>query len=186
MLVASSSWPALIAFPVLILIVATAATFGPWFGFVYALLGVLASALVMYFVGALLGRKRCCRSLSAGAGAGSGSEIDDRGILAVAAIRLVPVAPFTLVNLTAGALSIGLLDYVVGTLIGMLPGLIAISAFGYQITRLVTDVFGSEYCAAAARLRVVWIALRSSAQSLLNRARRRTHDARLRRRSSAS
>ena len=44
-------------FPVLLLIAATAATFGPWFGFAYAGAGALASALVTYGLGALLGRQ---------------------------------------------------------------------------------------------------------------------------------
>ena len=43
-------------------------------------------------------------------------------MLAVAAIRLVPIAPFTFVNFAAGASAIKLVDYVAGTLVGMLPG----------------------------------------------------------------
>ena len=38
-----------------------------------------------------------------------------RGVLAVAAVRLVPIAPFTVVNLVAGASRIPLLDFVLGT-----------------------------------------------------------------------
>ena len=36
----------ILVFPVLLLIAATAATFGPWLGFAYAASGALASALV--------------------------------------------------------------------------------------------------------------------------------------------
>src|SRR3546814_1522051 len=45
----------LVAFPVTIAIVVTAVTFGTWLGFAYAAAGTLASALVTYGVGALLG-----------------------------------------------------------------------------------------------------------------------------------
>src|SRR5207302_1054970 len=45
----------LVVFPVLVLIAATAAAFGPWLGFLYALTGAIASAIVTYAVGAALG-----------------------------------------------------------------------------------------------------------------------------------
>ena len=62
-----------------------------------------------------------------------------RGVLAVAAIRLVPIAPFTLVNLVAGASKIPFADYLLGTIIGMAPGLILMSALGYQIWSIITE-----------------------------------------------
>jgi hypothetical protein len=46
----------LIAFPVTLMIAATAATFGPLFGFLYAALGVLVSGVVTYFLGIWLAR----------------------------------------------------------------------------------------------------------------------------------
>ena len=78
---------------------------------------------------------------------------------------MVPVAPFSLINLMAGASSISVLDYLAGTLIGMLPGLIVMSALGHQITALVTDVLGQEL------RRCCWRA--SSAGSRWHGARRR-------------
>jgi phospholipase D1/2 len=161
----------LVAFPVLVLIVATAATFGPWLGFLYALMGVLSSALLTYFIGAWLGRDMLRRTLGARLNR-IRQEMDERGILAVAAIRAVPVAPFTLVNLTAGACSIALVDYVVGTVIGMLPGLIAISALGHQISTMLMD-FSVENVALVLLLILCWIAVAWSAQSLVRRLRRR-------------
>jgi len=160
-----------IAFPVVLLIVATAATFGPWFGFLYALIGVLASALAMYFVGAALGRN-ALNSMIGTRGDRIRREIDERGIIAVAAIRVVPVAPFTVINLIAGACSIALFDYVVGTVIGMLPGLIAISALGHQITAIFTD-FSAQNLGLLALFVAGWIAVAWSAQALAGRWRRR-------------
>ncbi|HJU06253.1 MAG TPA: VTT domain-containing protein, partial [Nitrospiraceae bacterium] len=52
-----------------------------------------------------------------------------RGLLTVIAVRVLPVAPFTVVNLVAGASHIGFRDFVLGTVIGELPGLAAMSAF---------------------------------------------------------
>ena len=66
-------------------------------------------------------------------------SIAERGVLAVAAIRLVPIAPFTLVNLVAGASKIPFVDYLFGTIIGMAPGLILMSALGHQLWSIVSE-----------------------------------------------
>ena len=86
-------------------------------------------------------------------------------MIAVAAVRLVPVAPFTVVNLAAGACSIRLMDYLLGTLIGMLPGLIVIAALGHQISSVFTD-FTPANIAIAALLLAAWAALAWTAQAL--------------------
>jgi phosphatidylserine/phosphatidylglycerophosphate/cardiolipin synthase-like enzyme/uncharacterized membrane protein YdjX (TVP38/TMEM64 family) len=160
-----------VSFPVLILIVATSVTFGPWYGFVYALLGVLTSAIATYLAGALFGR-RLLQSLLGRRWRRVRHELDERGILAVAAIRMVPVAPFTLVNLAAGASSIALVDYVAGTLIGMLPGLIAISMFGYQLTTVITE-FSAQNVFYLLLVVLVWIGIVWGAQSLISRTKGR-------------
>jgi uncharacterized membrane protein YdjX (TVP38/TMEM64 family) len=160
-----------VAFPVVILIVATAATFGPWLGFVYATLGALASALLMYFAGKLAG-PTLLKSIAGSRLDRIRREIEDRGVLAVALIRLVPAAPFTLVNLTAGAFAIGLFDYIVGTLIGMLPGLIVISALGQQIPALVRS-FSPLNIMLLVLFIALWTALAWGAQMLASRLRKR-------------
>jgi phosphatidylserine/phosphatidylglycerophosphate/cardiolipin synthase-like enzyme/uncharacterized membrane protein YdjX (TVP38/TMEM64 family) len=159
----------LVAFPILALILATAATFGPWLGFVYALLGVIASALVTFFVGAGLGRN-AMQSLLGSRWDQVRKAVDRRGILALAAVRLVPVAPFTLVNLAAGACAISVFDYVAATLIGMLPGLVAISALGHRITALLTDL-SIQNVGLVAICMAGWIGLALGAQILVRRLR---------------
>ena len=139
----------LVAFPVTILIAATAAAFGPWFGFLYATLGVLASALAIYALGAQFGQAALRRLM--------GPRLDRirariarQGVLAVAAVRIVPVAPFTFVNLALGASAIKLVDYLAGTLLGMLPGLIVMSALGHRIVAIVSQPSLVEVVAAGA------------------------------------
>src|SRR5262249_60669134 len=65
-------------------------------------------------------------------------KIARQGVLAVATIRLVPLAPFTVVNLVAGASAIRPVDFVAGTALGMLPGLVVLSILGHQIVRILT------------------------------------------------
>lgn len=47
----------------------------------------------------------------------------------MAALRLVPVAPFVVVNAVAGASRISLRDFALGTLLGMAPGMLALAVF---------------------------------------------------------
>ena len=43
----------------------------------------------------------------------------------IAVIRKVPIAPFTFVNMLIGALGIRYRDFILGTALGMLPGIAA-------------------------------------------------------------
>lgn len=47
----------------------------------------------------------------------------------MAVVRTLPIAPFTIVNLVAGASQIRFTDYVLGTLLGMAPGILAVTIF---------------------------------------------------------
>jgi phosphatidylserine/phosphatidylglycerophosphate/cardiolipin synthase-like enzyme/uncharacterized membrane protein YdjX (TVP38/TMEM64 family) len=157
----------LVAFPLVILIAATAAAFGPVLGFAYALLGSLVSASVTYVIGAWLGRRHL-RSVLGPRLSRVRDRVARQGILAMAAIRLVPIAPFTVVNLVAGASSIRFVDYIVGTILGLLPGLLLMSALGYQMYRFVIAPTGLDLIALAAGA-VVWILMVVVAQRLVLR-----------------
>ena len=157
----------LVAFPVTILIAATAAAFGPWFGFLYATLGVLASALAIYGIGAYLGRGALSNLLGARLDR-IRERIARQGVLAVAAVRVVPVAPFTFVNLAAGASSIKLVDYVAGTFLGMLPGLIVMSALGHRIVAIMSDPSLKEVSLLVLAV-IGWIAVSLGVQALISR-----------------
>jgi uncharacterized membrane protein YdjX (TVP38/TMEM64 family) len=122
----------LVAFPVTILTMVTVLTFGPMRGIACALAGAVTSAVIAYLLGAALGRDRVRRM--------AGERIDRisrrlgrRGVLTVVAVRVVPLAPFTIVNLAAGASHIGLRDFVIGTLLGMTPGLLVTSFFADRL-----------------------------------------------------
>jgi phosphatidylserine/phosphatidylglycerophosphate/cardiolipin synthase-like enzyme/uncharacterized membrane protein YdjX (TVP38/TMEM64 family) len=125
----------LILFPVTVLIAATAATFGPWLGFVYAAVGTMLSALLTYTIGAWVGRKSLRDFLGPKLNRVR-RRIARKGVLAVATIRMVPLAPFSVVNLVAGASSITLTQFILGTLIGMLPGIFMMSVLGHQISQI--------------------------------------------------
>lgn len=155
----------LVAFPVNLLIAATAAAFGPWMGFLYGGAGSLASALVAYGIGVLIGTNAMRELLGERLDRIRG-HMDRGGMLAIMAVRLVPVAPFALVNMAAGALGIRLFDYTMGTILGMAPGLIVMSAMGYQLLRIIARPAPNEILLLVAAV-LSWIAIAVGAQALV-------------------
>ncbi len=56
-------------------------------------------------------------------------KLSRRGLLTVITLRIVPVAPFVVINLVAGASHIRFRDFWLGTLLGIAPGALALSFF---------------------------------------------------------
>src|SRR5581483_11408451 len=128
----------LIVMPVTLMVVATALAFGPLQGFLYSLIGGVTSALLMYLLGRTLGRDTVRRFAGSRLNRLS-RRLGERGVLAVALLRMLPVAPFTVVNLVAGASHIGLRDYLLGTLLGMGPGMLMIALFVDRVSATIQN-----------------------------------------------
>ena len=118
----------LIMIPITLLIGVTAMVFAPAWGALYALSGCLLNAWVTYLIGSGLG-KQTIRKLAGQRLNRLSRQMAKQGILTVAIIRNIPVAPFTIVNMIAGASHIKLKDFMIGTALGMLPGILAITIF---------------------------------------------------------
>ena len=106
--------------------------FGPWLGFVYAMLGIELAAWVSFVLGKKLDRDTVRRI--------AGTKLNRiiqvlrrRGLLAMTALRLVPLAPFIVEGVVAGAVRVKLWHFMVGTAIGMLPGTLTATVFGDQL-----------------------------------------------------
>jgi phosphatidylserine/phosphatidylglycerophosphate/cardiolipin synthase-like enzyme/uncharacterized membrane protein YdjX (TVP38/TMEM64 family) len=127
-----------LAVPLTLLVVAAVLAFGALEGFLYSLVGALLSALLSYRVGRSAGRDLVRRY--AGKRLNSVSrQLSERGILAIVTLRIVPVAPYAVINLVAGASHISLRDFAIGTSLGLLPGLAAIALFGEGLEQSLRD-----------------------------------------------
>lgn len=109
--------------PVVLLIAATGAVFGPGLGFVYALCGSLLSAATTFWIGSKTGSNAWDKLLNNRVSRLQ-ARLQDQGLLAVAMVRVMPIAPFTAINLIAGAAKIRWRDFMLGTITGMLPGIL--------------------------------------------------------------
>jgi phosphatidylserine/phosphatidylglycerophosphate/cardiolipin synthase-like enzyme/uncharacterized membrane protein YdjX (TVP38/TMEM64 family) len=126
----------LLVMPVMVLIAVTIFAFGPWWGFWYALIGMTASALLTFGIGRLLGR-RLIDHLSGSWVHRISRTLARKGILTVVTLRILPIAPFSILNAVAGASHIRTRDFFVGTVLGELPGLVSLALFLDQVTETV-------------------------------------------------
>ena len=122
-----------VAVPLTFLTLVALVAFGPGAGFACAMGGALLGAMTSYGVGAYLGHAVLVRLAGPRINMLS-QRLARRGLIAVVLVRLVPVAPFAIVNMVAGASHIRLRDLVLGTAIGITPGTLAMMLFIDQIT----------------------------------------------------
>jgi uncharacterized membrane protein YdjX (TVP38/TMEM64 family) len=115
---------------------ATVLALGSAYGLPYALSGSLVAAAAAYLLGRRVGMHRLnhlhlpkLRYLA--------RSVRNSGVVGIATIRMVPVAPYSVVNAALGAAGVGFAPYLIGTLLGLLPGLIAISVLGQRLRALI-------------------------------------------------
>ncbi|CAA9232550.1 MAG: hypothetical protein AVDCRST_MAG83-1217 [uncultured Arthrobacter sp.] len=101
--------------------------FLPGLGLVYvaALLGATAA----FWLGRLLGRD-AVEKFTGTRVEKVDAVLSQRGFIAVVGVRLIPVLPFTAINYSAGLTALGWWPYLLGTMVGILPGTVSFLALG--------------------------------------------------------
>lgn len=122
----------IISLPITILILATALVFGPVKGIIFSFTGCMIGAAATYAMGYFLGSD-FIRKLTGTRWKGLERKINQTGILAVATLRAIPIAPFTVVNIISGAFQVPIRDYIFGSLLGLAPGIIVTNLFAHQL-----------------------------------------------------
>jgi phospholipase D1/2 len=133
----SYSLAQVVMFPRPLITLAAVVAFGPYKGFAIAMTGILLASAVGYWIGMVVDEARVKRL------AGPRLErlrkmLQRKGWMAVAAVRVVPVAPFFVEGVVAGALRIGLLHLLAGTFLGMLPGTLMTTILGDEVAAAMT------------------------------------------------
>jgi uncharacterized membrane protein YdjX (TVP38/TMEM64 family) len=94
--------------------------------------GALASAAVTFGLGRLAQRWRA-RWLNGPRMRRISAQLQRRGTIAIAAARLLPIGNFSLINMAAGALGTRFRDFMLGNVIGLLPGVLGLSLLGDRL-----------------------------------------------------
>jgi uncharacterized membrane protein YdjX (TVP38/TMEM64 family) len=158
---------AFIGTPQIVLIAAAVVAFGPYLGAAYSWIGTLVSSLVGFYVGRGAGARVLARF------SGEGLRrfmrlVGENGFLASLIVRLVPSAPFIVVNMAAGVTPMRARDFVAGTAIGIVPK-IALTAFaGASVVQLMRGEIGGHGLELVA-IGAIWIAIGWYARRWLRR-----------------
>lgn len=112
----------IILFPGSLLTLAGGLAFGPLLGGLYVLIGSNLAANASFFIARFFG-KEVIEKITKGKAEKIQTFIRREGFYAVLILRLIPVAPFNLLNYAAGLSPVKWLSYFLATLFGMIPGI---------------------------------------------------------------
>ena len=126
--IAGFTLAAILAFPLIFLTILSIVAFGPILGSITTLVGGGIASAISFIIGRKLGED-VVRHLAGNRVNAISERLGRRGILAAAALRLVPVAPFAIVNMIAGTSHIRLRDFLIGSSLGMMPGTLVFALF---------------------------------------------------------
>ena len=118
----------LVIVPVNLLTAVSLLAFGAVAGSLYALVGAVISATVLYEIARLVPLQRLRRRFGARLQT-IHAHLLRHGVVAVALVRLVPVAPYSIVCILLGALHVRRSHYLIGTTLGMAPGILVNAIF---------------------------------------------------------
>lgn len=127
-----------LVFPVTVLHAATGVLFPFPEGFLYALTGSTLSAAATYGLGLFLG-KDAVRRLAGKRLNRLSRRLVRKGWLTVLVARNVPLVPFSVMNIIVGASKIRFWDYLIGTALGMAPGILVVTVFSDRLFRLIEE-----------------------------------------------
>jgi phospholipase D1/2 len=116
----------------------TIIAFGRWLGCAYSAAGILLAAMATYYAGRTLRRETVVR-VAGERFEEAGKVLRDHGVLAIFASNMVPVPPFAVQGVIAGAIRIPTWQYAVGSILGMAPGLLAATVFAGQLRAALED-----------------------------------------------
>jgi uncharacterized membrane protein YdjX (TVP38/TMEM64 family) len=153
--------------PLLVLITATALVFDPIVAIAVSMCGSLLSSAGVYGVGAKFFRGGVHKAFGP-AVERARAALHARGVIAIATIRMLPIAPFAVVNLAAGSIGVRFRDFLIGTALGLAPGIVVLSAFGQQIKSLWQQPTAKTLIALVAIV-IAWLALSFGLQRLVSR-----------------
>ncbi len=119
------------------LAIASGALFGLWWGYLYTMIGAFLALIPPFWFARLLGRKVLDRLLSKVGGSVEDkvekfqTSVEKHGWRYIAFCRLIPLFPFSLLNLVFGLTRIRFGTYLLTSFIFALPGMFAWVYIGY-------------------------------------------------------
>jgi len=112
--------------PVTVLIIATALVFDAKIAFAISMLGSMSATVMGYATGRYFWSSAVIKVVGARLRRVT-ERLATAGVISVTFVRMLPIAPFAVVNLVAGSVRVPLRSLLWGTLLGMGPGIVALT-----------------------------------------------------------
>jgi uncharacterized membrane protein YdjX (TVP38/TMEM64 family) len=116
--------------PRTIFTVAAGILFGSTAGLLLTLAGTTLSAIAAFWLVRAVGADVVERYAPPAAVEWVRSRVQQRGLLAMVSLRLIPVLPFSVVNYASALSGVRFLPFLGGTVVGVLPGTVAVVVLG--------------------------------------------------------
>ena len=110
--------------------VAAGVLFGAVGGLLLTITGTAVAAATAFWLARLLGRRFVERHLHRPGVAWVRARLDRSGLLAMVSLRLIPAVPFSALNYAAALSGVRFAPYLLGTVLGVLPGTIGVVVLG--------------------------------------------------------
>lgn len=111
------------------------AIFDIWWGTLWTTVAAIIAAITAFAFTRTVGRELIAKKL-AGRWEAIDVEMRKGGLFYMFAIRLLPIIPYGLVNFAAGLTSIRFRDYLIGTILGTVPGVLPFVMMGSGLQAL--------------------------------------------------
>lgn len=105
------------------------AIFGIWWGTVWTTIAAIIAAIIAFYYSRTIGRDLIAHRMEKSITT-INAEMQQGGLFYMFAIRLLPIIPYGIVNFAAGLTSISFRDYIIGTMLGTLPGILPFVMMG--------------------------------------------------------
>lgn len=125
--------------PVNLLLLFVSALFSPLWALCINFIGIAGSLMLTYPIGVYV-KKYFGAALTEHFSKPLIERLRKGSVIEIALLRMLPVAPFCFVNISAGYFSIPVARYIQGSLLGMLPVLLLITFFGAGLTALLQSL----------------------------------------------
>ena len=156
----------LLFLPVSPFTIASGFIFGLWWGFLWAMVGSTVSALFVFFLSRYMLHDFVTNNLK-GRYPSVDKMLEGGGWSFILFLRLVPVLPFDLVSCFAGVSNLKFRDFLIGTILGEIPGAFVLVVLGTSL-----DNIGSAFFYLALALAVLVFAGSALIRRWVNKRRR--------------
>lgn len=135
-----------------VLAVAGGMAFGMYLGTLYTIVGATLGATVAFYISRILGRG-AVNKLVKGKIQKFEDGIEKGGFFLILIMRLIPIIPFNVISCGAGLTKIKYIDYMLSTMIGIIPGVLVFTNLGDKAL----DVRSTEFILAVGILSLMVI-----------------------------